>query len=70
MKTKTIRTIVWVLIFLLPILVGGIHHLNKRYQRYVTAQNLKALGEAQTVSSNHPFEEYTVQNGRLPIEIF
>lgn len=70
MKTKTIGIIVLVLILLSPVCIWGVHHLNKRYQRYVTAQNLKALGQVQTVYSNYPNEQYTVQNGQIPNETF
>jgi len=70
MKTKTFGIIILVLILLSPVFVWSINHLNKRYQRYVTAQNLKALGKAQTVYSNNRNEEYTVQNGQIPNETF
>jgi len=70
MKTKTIRIIVLVIILLLPIFVWCIHHLNKEYQRYKTGQNLRALGQAQTVYSNGYNEEYEVQNGQMLNETF
>jgi len=68
MKTKTIGIIV--LVLLTPIFIWGVYYLNLHYRRYVVGQNLIALGKAQTVYSNYPNVEYTVQNGQIPSETF
>lgn len=69
MEKKTKKTVIPVLALILivsPFLIWGANRLNRRYQRYKAGQNLKALGQAQSVYANDYDDEYTLQDGQLP----
>jgi glutathione peroxidase len=70
MKTKTVGISLLALVLLSAVIVGGMAHLNKRSRRETAGKNLKALGTAHTVYSNHPHEEFAVQDGQRTNETF
>jgi glutathione peroxidase len=70
MKTQIAGVVVLALIILCPLLIWGVNYFNKEYQRYKTGQNLRALGQAQTVYSNAYNDNYEVQSGQIHNETF
>jgi glutathione peroxidase len=70
MKTKNVKYIILILALVCPVLVWAVNYLHKQYCRSVTARNLKALGQAQTVYTNKDGDKYSVQEGPIPEETF